>query len=107
MDYPRIPTKEEIKDDVVYIDNINYGKTAFLIIETDYDYNIANNVIKRAMEKQTLNIEEQEVLADMRMLLFIFSINNRPLILSKEKKMLSEDILMQLQLILLFRYLSQ
>ncbi len=78
MDYPRIPTKEEIKDDVVYIDNINYGKTAFLIIETDYDYNIANNVIKRVMKKQTLNIEEQEVLADMNAFYLSFSINNRP-----------------------------
>lgn len=44
-----------------YINNIKYGKMAFLILETDYDYTISSLVVGKIMKDLQLNDYEEEI----------------------------------------------
>ena len=49
-------------DHLAYISTIGYGKTACLIVETDYDYNFSKLVVNKLMHNEELNEEEKKVL---------------------------------------------
>lgn len=65
MDLPANLIKETIpeneKKELSYISNINYGKMAFLIVETDYDYKTSTLVIGKIMKGLPLTEDEEKV----------------------------------------------
>jgi len=65
MDIPGELIQETISDDeahkISYVSNIKYGKMAFLIIETDYDYNISKIVVEKIMKGSQLSEQEEKI----------------------------------------------
>lgn len=65
MDLPSNLVKETIGDDdkkeLYYINNIKYGRMAFLFLETDYDYNTSSIVISKVMKNLQLSDNEEKV----------------------------------------------
>lgn len=65
-------TAEE-KEKLSYINNIKYGRMAFLIIETDYDYQTSISVIAKIMKRSKLSSQEEEVKNSITAYYFFFN----------------------------------
>ena len=70
MDYPSKLNNSEIeKEDnylnLSYISQITYGKTAFLIVETDYDVEASAKIVKKLMFSLPLDRHEEELKNNM------------------------------------------
>ncbi len=65
MDYPRNLVQEEIPAEeankLAYVGSIAYGKTAFLIVETNYDYNYSKLVVNKIIRGEELEDDEKPV----------------------------------------------
>lgn len=68
MDLPEQLIGEHLSDkfikdnDLSYISSVSYGKTAFLIIESDYDKMIVDSIIKKVLREETLSEYERMII---------------------------------------------
>ncbi len=65
MDYPDQLVNDTISEDMsnklAYVNAIKYGKQAFLIVETDYEYDLSKAVVGKIMNGKKLNNEEEQI----------------------------------------------
>ena len=54
-------TDKNILNSLCYIDNISYGRTAYLIIETDEEEETVRTIVGKVQRKEALNKQEQSV----------------------------------------------
>lgn len=69
MDFPDKPINETISDedrrDLRFINNVYFGITALLLVETNYGYTEANRVTRKIMKGEELNGEETKIGNDL------------------------------------------
>lgn len=67
MDYPEKLIKDNLSNDFIhennlaYVASVSYGKTAYLIIESDYDKILTNGIIQKIMNEEQLSVEQQAI----------------------------------------------
>lgn len=52
-------------DKLAYINSIGYGRTALLIVESDYDYTLSKSVVSKIAKGESLTDEEKQVEASL------------------------------------------
>ncbi len=65
MDIPENLIQESLsdteKEELSYVSNISYGRTALLVVETEYSYEVSSIAIKGYMQGADLEAEEEDV----------------------------------------------
>lgn len=90
MDYQEKIIAEELTDiellqDMSYIKSINYGRTSFLVIETNDDENRINNVIQKVIKNENLNKEEMYILENLKAY-YLYLGDNQKLMIEEGKR---------------------
>lgn len=70
---PREETDFILQNNLSYINNITYGKTAFLIIESDGSKQLVDSIIKKVKLKENLSVEEKLFINSMDICYLYFS----------------------------------
>jgi hypothetical protein len=70
---PREETDFILQNNLSYINNITYGKTAFLIVESDGNEQSVDSIIKKVMLNESLSNEEKIILNSMDICYLYFS----------------------------------
>lgn len=80
MDIPRNLIKGTISEsdlkNLSYINSIDYGETAFLIIETDYHYDLSRLVVSKIMKGEQLSDSEEKIKKTLKAYYLYFDINS-------------------------------
>lgn len=83
MDIPTKLVNEDITDsNMVYINNLNYGRTGYLIVESNHNYNSLTSIIKKAMKREKINDDEMNIIKQSSIVLLSFNRNGE--IIKKE-----------------------
>ncbi|MCD8167519.1 MAG: BACON domain-containing protein [Bacteroides sp.] len=89
MDIPRSFIEEEITDkellkDLSCVGSISYGRTAFLLVETDEDQKNADQVVRKLIKREELNAAEKSMVEEMNICFLYFDADKKTVI-EKEK----------------------
>lgn len=82
MDIPKKNIEEEITDEqtlssLSYINSVSYGRTSFLIVETNMEENKVKDLIQKAIERKTLNANENSIIDGLDIYYLHFDTNKK------------------------------
>lgn len=85
LDNPEKLTQEELGDPgLCFINQISYGKTAFLIVESDYDAAIVNAIVKKKLNGEPLDLSQAPIASQLKVYYLYFTRQGAQLVSGNE-----------------------
>lgn len=92
MDIPEKLIKEDITESFInqnnlsYVSSINYGRTAFLIVESDYDKKLVNKIIQKFINEEQLTGYENNILNSLDISYLYYTKDSKLIVKNNDNK---------------------